>query len=165
MHIRTATRDDIPAVMALEAQAATASHWRGEDYLKIFDDTAPRLALVVEARDGFRTVEGGGTTHPKLRAFLVALCAGPEWEIENIVVAIQAQRHGLATCLLAELLGRARAAGAEALFLEVRESNLAARALYEKHGFAETGRRKRYYSDPPEDAITYELRFPLPVPH
>jgi ribosomal-protein-alanine N-acetyltransferase len=43
--------------------------------------------------------------------------------------------------------------GAEEIFLEVRESNAAARALYAGFGFREVGRRARYYSRPVEDAI------------
>ena len=46
-------------------------------------------------------------------------------------------------------------AQADSLFLEVRESNTAARKLYEKLGFRETGRRKAYYSNPIEEAILY----------
>lgn len=52
------------------------------------------------------------------------------------------------------LLDEARQNG-EAVFLEVRESNMAARRLYEKLGFAETGRRRGYYANPPEDAVLY----------
>ena len=80
-----------------------------------------------------------------------------EWEIENIAIAGPARRRGLGTRLLGELLDLARAQGAESVFLEVRESNHAARALYEKWSFIESGRRKKYYKDPEEDAILYRL--------
>ncbi len=43
------------------------------------------------------------------------------------------------------------------ILLEVRESNLPARRLYEKHAFRDVGRRRMYYKDPAEDAILYEL--------
>ena len=49
--------------------------------------------------------------------------------------------------------------GAAAVFLEVRESNRAARALYEKWAFLESGRRRGYYKDPEEDAILYRIDF------
>ena len=45
----------------------------------------------------------------------------------------------------------------EAIFLEVRASNTAARSLYESLGFCQTGLRRFYYSDPSEDAILYRL--------
>jgi len=82
-----------------------------------------------------------------------------EWEIENIALAGPARRRGLGTRLLGEFLDLARAQGAEAVFLEVRESNRAARALYEKWSFMRSGRRQRYYKDPEEDAILYRLGF------
>jgi ribosomal-protein-alanine N-acetyltransferase len=61
--------------------------------------------------------------------------------------------------LLSELLDIARGGGAKAIFLEVRESNQAARALYEKWAFLESGRRRRYYQEPDEDAILYRIDF------
>ena len=57
---------------------------------------------------------------------------------------------------LTELL---RGKGAHAVFLEVRESNHAARSLYEKWAFIGSGRRIRYYQNPQEDAITYRHTF------
>ena len=79
---------------------------------------------------------------------MIARVVGEEWEIENIAVAGSARRRGLGTRLLGELLDMARAKGAAAVFLEVRESNQAARALYEKWAFLESGRRRGYYRDP-----------------
>ena len=80
-----------------------------------------------------------------------------EWEIENIVVAGPARRRGFGTRLLGEFLELARCRGAQAVFLEVRESNLAARRLYEKWAFVQSGRRKLYYREPEEDAIVFRL--------
>ena len=57
------------------------------------------------------------------------------------------------------MLRQAQTLAASRILLEVRESNLAARRLYEKHGFRESGRRPKYYSNPIEDAILYTLRF------
>jgi ribosomal protein S18 acetylase RimI-like enzyme len=58
---------------------------------------------------------------------------------------------------LQRLLVRAQEANSKSVFLEVRESNAGARALYEKTGFQPTGRRNSYYTDPPEDAVLYRL--------
>jgi [ribosomal protein S18]-alanine N-acetyltransferase len=93
----------------------------------------------------------------RLSAFLIANQVGPEWELENIVVAPASRRKGLATRLLTALLTRARETNSELVFLEVRESNQSARALYVRLGFEESGRRKLYYSHPPEDAVLYRL--------
>jgi [ribosomal protein S18]-alanine N-acetyltransferase len=62
--------------------------------------------------------------------------------------------------LLGAFLDLVREHGGKQVFLEVRESNHAARALYEKWAFVESGRRKMYYHDPPEDALV--LRFSSP---
>ena len=81
-----------------------------------------------------------------------------EWEIENVVVATGFLRRGIANELMRVLIQRAKNEAASAILLEVRESNLAARGLYRKHGFREVGRRPAYYNDPAEDAILYTLR-------
>jgi ribosomal-protein-alanine N-acetyltransferase len=97
--------------------------------------------------------------------FLVARSAHPsEWEIENVVVAEPARRHGLGAALVEAFLGRVRAekqteSGVWGIYLEVRESNLAARRLYEKCGFVIDRRREGYYSHPDESAILYHLLF------
>jgi len=94
-----------------------------------------------------------------VRGFIAGKGLGEEWEIENIAVAEPARRRGLGTRLLGEFLDLARSRGANMIFLEVRESNVGARRLYEKWAFVETGRRKLYYREPEEDAITYQLGF------
>jgi ribosomal-protein-alanine N-acetyltransferase len=141
MHIRPATSADVPAMRRIEAQAATAAHWNESEYDRLLTGDPPRLALVVHGD----TVQG----------FLIAEEIGPEWELENIVVAAGAQRHGLASALLGHFLDVVKQQGGESVFLEVRASNAAARALYAKYGFAETGRRRHYYQHPDEDAVLY----------
>ena len=145
MLIRPATAADVPAMMALERRAATAAHWSVADYARLFGAGSQYIALVLEEQD----VEG----------FVVARGIGTEWELENIAVAGAARRRGLATRLLIELLERARRGGARHMFLEVRESNRAARSLYERWDFVESGRRKDYYQDPAEDGVLYRFTF------
>jgi [ribosomal protein S18]-alanine N-acetyltransferase len=144
MLIRAAVSADVPALMTLEKHAATAAHWSADRYEALFHDAnSNRVALVIE--------------EDQLQGFVIASAVGVEWEIENMVVAGPARRRGLGTRLLGELLDIARARGGESVFLEVRESNRVARALYEKWAFAESGRRKKYYKDPQEDAVVYRL--------
>jgi ribosomal-protein-alanine N-acetyltransferase len=147
MLIRPANPADIPAMMRLVNHSATAAHWSRAQYDHLFGDAAPRrVALVIEEA-------------ASLQGFLVAHEVAAEWEIENIAVAGAARRRGLGTRLLGEFLKLARAEGASAVFLEVRESNRAARVLYEKWSFEESGRRAGYYAQPQEDAIVYRLSF------
>ena len=155
MNIRKATPDDLPAMLALERECGTAAHWSEQQYrdLVIPTQTPQRLALVAEG-DSATDLE---SKVAMLVGFLIARHVASEWELENIVVATPARRQGVGKRLLESLLAAAHDANSDAVFLEVRESNAAARALYEELGFRETGRRKSYYTSPLEDAVLYSL--------
>lgn len=85
---------------------------------------------------------------------------GEEAEILDIAVAEKHRRHGHARYLLEKFLELVRQHGIRDVFLEVRESNLAAIALYRKFGFSTPGRRPNYYRDPQEAAILLHLKIP-----
>jgi ribosomal-protein-alanine N-acetyltransferase len=163
LRIRTATPEDIPAIMELDRQCATAAHWTERQYQRAFQtsesDTPQRLVLVMDANRNVPSAPGSKAEFP-LIAFLIANHLSGEWELENLVVEPTFRRKGVGTMLLNELLIQARAADNESVFLEVRESNQAARALYLKWGFEQHGRRRAYYSSPPEDAILYRRSLP-----
>lgn len=146
--VRPAKIEDIPMLMAIEREAATAAHWQEAQHRKALEPGAvpERVSLVIEEE--------------AVLGFIVAQVLGDEWEIENVAVTAQAQRRGLGSHLVKELLELARGRGAHAVFLEVRESNQAAQGLYRKWGFAPAGRRKSYYADPPEDALLFRHSFP-----
>jgi [ribosomal protein S18]-alanine N-acetyltransferase len=145
MRIRSAVPADIAAMVQLVGHAVTAAQWSRAQFERLFEAGTPRrVALVMEEE---QTVQG----------FLIAHEVASEWEIENIAIASPARRRGMGTRLLGYFLDWIRNEGASAVFLEVRESNAAARSLYEKWSFAESGRRPRYYAQPEEDAILYRL--------
>ena len=75
-----------------------------------------------------------------------------EGYIDNVAVEPDARRHGVASALL-DVFCRFGEANLAFLTLEVRASNQAAIALYEKHGFTQAGLRKNYYEKPREDAV------------
>jgi ribosomal-protein-alanine N-acetyltransferase len=81
-----------------------------------------------------------------------------EGYITNVAVVPAFRRQGVADALIAAFcrFGKEKLAF---LTLEVRASNLAAIALYGKHGFSPVGRRKNYYDHPVEDAILMTLGF------
>ena len=96
------------------------------------------------------TIVGYGVVATSVgEAHLLDLSVAPEW-----------QRQGLGGALARFLMHIARGRGAARMFLEVRPSNAAARALYVAHGFREIGLRRNYYPGPsgPEDAVVMELR-------
>ena len=80
-----------------------------------------------------------------------------ESEIVKLAVIKNIRRQGVASKLLQAAIRQMAKDGCRSCFLEVRESNLAARGLYEKFGFRRTGLRKKYYSDPHEDGLIYTL--------
>jgi len=145
MKVRVGRSEDLGAVVALERSSPTAAHWPESFYAALFEDgAAERISLV-------------GEEEGELRGFLVARIIGDECELENAVVAESSQRRGLGSKLIRSLIDEVRDRKVARIFLEVRESSLAARALYLKCGFAIGGRRASYYTDPREDAVLYTL--------
>jgi len=146
--------------MELERACPSAAHWTEGQYqlaVRPGSEDPERLVLVAEASPPAAGQVGRGSA-ASIVGFLVARHLAPEWELENVVVDTTARRRGLGTELLEALLAAARQTGSQSVFLEVRESNLSARKLYEKMHFEQSGRRKAYYSNPGEDAILYRLR-------
>ncbi len=85
--------------------------------------------------------------------YAIAHVAADEGEILNLGVAAAHRRRGVGRRLVQAMVATLAARGAAAVYLEVRESNAAARGLYLELGFREVGRRSRYYRQPVEDAI------------
>jgi [ribosomal protein S18]-alanine N-acetyltransferase len=135
----------VPSIIALERSVPDLVHWPEQNYQAAFQPGASERHLWV--------IEDGG----QLQAFLIARFSDAECELENLVVAKQHRRRGLASQLLQTLIATAREHNSDRVLLEVRESNQAARALYANFCFLENGRRKAYYSQPPEDAILLAL--------
>jgi [ribosomal protein S18]-alanine N-acetyltransferase len=156
MKIRAATSADIPCLIDLERGSAAAAHWTEEQYRNLFEPlpSASRLVLVAEQE----LPEGVAIqTASCIVGFLVAQHAASEWELENVVVSPSERRKGIGERLLKALLTAAHQTKSAAVFLEVRDSNRAARSLYVKAGFQPVGRRKSYYANPFEDAVLYRL--------
>ena len=145
IRVRHATHDDLPRMIEIAQRAVTAAQWSRRHYEQVF--SPGRLALVIE--------QAG-----QVMGFIVGRAVSDEWEIENIAVTGDARRRGLGSHLMGEFLHHIRDSGASHALLEVRVSNVAARALYEKWAFIEAGRRKAYYRDPPEDAMIFKFSFP-----
>jgi [ribosomal protein S18]-alanine N-acetyltransferase len=148
LRVRPATEADLPRLVEIAAHSATAAQWNQAEYAKLFAPATmqKRATLVVE--------ESGNVA-----GFIVGKQIDHEWEIENIAVTGDARRRGLGTRLLGEFLELVRSRGGREIFLEVRESNHAARALYEKWAFVEADRRKAYYQHPAEDALIFRFYF------
>ena len=92
--------------------------------------------------------------------YLIGRAVAGEGEILNLAVSPEERRHGLGSQLLEAGLTALNQAGARRVWLEVREGNIAAQALYLKRGFAAAGRRARYYKSPVEDALVFQKDLP-----
>ncbi|MGA8273929.1 MAG: ribosomal protein S18-alanine N-acetyltransferase [Candidatus Sulfotelmatobacter sp.] len=149
MRFRHANADDIDAITLLEQESETAAHWSRAQY----EDISPKDHPQPTGRSAW--VAEVPSEPAEILGFLVAHRIHTEWELENIVVSGSARRRGIGTRLLSEFIEHVRAEKGSAIFLEVRESNRAARTLYRKASFEETGVRKGYYNAPQENAVAY----------
>ena len=139
------TLSHLPQVAALEKRCFPNDPW-SEGVFRSALDNPDTAVLLAEGEDG------------TLLGYAVLYTVLDEGNLDNIAVAPEFRRQGVADALLSTLTGFARGHLAR-LFLEVRASNAPALTLYRKYGFAEVGRRKNYYEHPREDAIlmTWEL--------
>lgn len=84
-------------------------------------------------------------------------------EVLNLAVAPESRRRGVGGALLDAGLAALRHRRVSEVFLEVRESNRAAQALYLGHGFRPVGQRAAYYRNPKEDALVLRLELEQPA--
>jgi len=149
IRIRPLAASDLDRVLKIALSMPEAPHWPRAAYLRALDpESSPRrISLVAES------LAAG-----KVAGFAVASIVAGQAELESIVVASDAQRRGLGRRIFSTLIHELKKTGAELLVLEVRDSNAAALAFYRSLGFAETGRRSRYYIDPVEDAVLMVLQ-------
>ncbi|WP_434480783.1 ribosomal protein S18-alanine N-acetyltransferase [Gemmatimonas sp.] len=138
--------DDLPSVAAIEA-ASFSDAWAPSAFADLLARTHARLRVATSA-DG--TVLG----------YCILLRAADEGEIANICAAAVVRGQGVGGTLLDDALAAADASVTAAVYLEVRTSNVAARALYEGRGFSLVGRRKGYYQHPNEDALVLRRTHP-----
>ena len=145
MNVRRAAKADLQTILAIAAKNPTSAQWPEAEYVQALENVAARRTVLVAESE--RQVVG----------FLVAHAIDREWELENVAVTPDHQRQGAGEALVRCLIATALEQGAEAIFLEVRVSNNAARKLYESTGFLAAGLRPDYYSNPAEDAHLYRF--------
>ncbi len=139
---------DVAYVAALEAHIHLAA-WTAGNFR---DALAAGYSMRVGEREG------------RIVAYGVLMLAPGEAQLLNLSIVHDARREGLGAALLDLFIVDARRLGAEQVFLEVRVSNVAAIALYERAGFARVGRRNGYYpgGQVPEDALVMRRAIGLP---
>ena len=129
----------LPSILEIENEAFTCP-WSEKSFLEAFE--SPHITV-------YAAVQDDGS----LAGFSCLMRYGGEGEILNIAVRTSARKNGIGQQLMDAMLAEGSDDGVLDFYLEVRESNAAARHLYDKNGFEILGVRKRYYSKPVEDAI------------
>ena len=139
--IRPATTADLAALLEIESECFARPHWGADDFVEENCQVAeigPSIVGFLVSRQTFR----GDASSP------------PEREILNLAVRAPFRRLGIASALLRHELARKAI-----FFLEVRESNVSAQALYRRFGFVEIARRPGYYESPVETAIVMRMKW------
>jgi ribosomal-protein-alanine acetyltransferase len=134
---------DVDAIFVICKASPEAAQWAKENYERA--EANGQIILVAE--------DAG-----KILGFLVARVIANEAEILNMAVDPGQRRQGTGSALLLATEERARKHDAIQIYLEVRESNTAARAFYERHGFQSAGARPKYYVAPTENAVLMEKK-------
>lgn len=142
--VRPAAECDLEAIHAIE-RTSFGDPWALEGFRDLLEHPRAKMEVAIGASG-------------ELLGYAVAWYVADESEIANLAVAPAARRMGIGALLLDRILRAAAAFGASTVFLEVRESNEAARKLYEARAFEVAGRRVRYYRKPDEDALIMRRR-------
>ena len=135
---------DAPAVCRILAQSLEAAQWSPADMAQ--DATAANGSVT-------KVFVADEQVANEVVGMIVVRTIAAESEVLNMAVSPPWRRRGVGRSLLEAALLGAQSAGARRAFLEVRESNLGARAFYSGVGFTQIGRRRAYYSTPLEDAL------------
>ncbi len=138
LSVRKANLSDLSCLLRLEEEIFS-DPW-GEGALFAHLSSESTITLLLE-REG------------ALVGYALGVALSGEGELYRIAVLRQERKCGYGTLLLQSFLDDLEKKGAPVCFLEVRESNFSALALYHSFGFLPVGRRKKYYKDPQEDAL------------
>lgn len=137
---RVATKEDLDGVLAIEEASfnnPTTREWYEAELKR------PEVCFIYVMR----------TDDRRVAAFCAFWLVAEQAHINNLAVLPELRGRGLGTQLLAAITDEAAHLGATLLTLEVRQSNVPARRLYERAGFYQDGLRKNYYTNPVEDAL------------
>ena len=153
---------DIAIVPIGPAEAAVLAPIHAASFADAWTQPALARLLKAEVARAFGAFAGYERTPV---GFVLAFAAAGEAEILTIAVSARHRRAGIGGMLLRTLVANLADERVERLFLEVAADNAAAYGLYRRHGFVETGRRKRYYqrtNAPAVDALTLALNLAPP---
>lgn len=143
LHLEPLTEADLDLVADTEKRAY-AHPWTLGHFRDSLRSGYPATLLTTPVLPGDAPLQRTASGR-MLLGYWVAMAGVDEMHLLNIVVAPEHRRHGWAKVLMQALAVHSTAQGAHSLWLEVRESNAPAQALYTQLGFRTVGRRKQYY--------------------
>lgn len=138
VHIREFLPEDMSSILEIERSSFSVP-WSEGAFRSLL---RRRDSLLIVAAEGGRVV-----------GYAAAWFAAGEGELGDLAVDPDHRRRGIGQALVERVRSEARQRGVDRLFLQVRQSNESALALYESIGFRQVGRRQRYYRSPQEDAL------------
>jgi ribosomal-protein-alanine N-acetyltransferase len=148
--IRPMYEKDLPGVLLIE-KVSFPSPWPERLFLKEMANPLCKLFVALSP----------GIVGDQVLGYIVCWLVAREVHLQNLAAHPHFRRRGTASALLEHVLSYYNQLGAQNIYLEVREHNLAAQELYRKFRFMPVGFRRRYYSDTGEDAIVMERSLSL----
>jgi [ribosomal protein S18]-alanine N-acetyltransferase len=136
--------EDLPEVMKIEPVCMGANHWSRESFTIELSNPSSFYFVARCPEINHELVGYTGFWQVLEEAHLTTLAVHPDH-----------RRQHIGERLLLHSIGEAYRIGAQWVTLEVRASNEAAQALYQKYGFRECGKRPHYYHDNNEDALVF----------
>lgn len=132
--------EDIPAILKIQEET-NLSFWSGDDYARIIGSEEYRCLIIKR--------------ESRITGFISMRLIKSDYSVEiiNIAVLPEMRKSGLGQKLFSEMLNSYLDNNLEAIFLEVRKSNLPAISFYKKNDFAVVGERRDFYRNPPENAL------------
>lgn len=134
---------------SLPQDAAAIAELENEIFSDPWSEVSVTSAITSSGAMCFSAIGDDG----ELYAYLLGRMILPEGEIYRVATLPKMRQRGIAHRLLSYALKTESGRGLETVFLEVRSKNVPARKLYSSLSFVESGIRKSYYKDPPDDAI------------
>lgn len=138
MIARKANKNDTARIAEIE-RAVFSDSWSERGIDETMDQNTSRIYVGVEGNE--------------IVGYVIAYTVLDEGEVARIAVSPDFRRQGVAEMLLDTVISDGEESEVSVWYLEVRESNIAARKLYKKKGFVETGIRKEFYEKPKENAV------------
>jgi ribosomal-protein-alanine N-acetyltransferase len=133
--------DDIPCILEIE-NVSFQNPWRDSTFVGEIANEGVSFPYVIVHRILKRII-----------GYIIYWKMQEEVQISNFAIHPDFRRKGIGEAVMRNVIKAIQRAGGVYVFLEVRPSNLAARALYKKLGFKILGTKRDYYHTPVEDAL------------